>query len=189
MEEAVKKALSKAVAFLENKGYKYAIIGGIANQWWGRPRFTYAVDIKVIVPDTEYSMVQNDIRSSFAELERLEIPENPLIVNVKVDEIIVDFLLAIPGYDENIVTRAIHCQLDDLKVWICTAEDLIVQKAIAGRARDWEDIEGILIEQGGRLDLPYLESWLKQFAEALEKPEVLSEYRAIQERISAVLKK
>jgi len=185
--EPIKQALRKAVTFLESNGFRYAIIGGIANQWWGRPRFTYDVDIKVMVPNTEYSTMRKVIRATFPEPARLELPENPLIVNVYVGEIIVDFLLAIPGYDEHIVTRAVHCKLDDLKVWICTPEDLIIQKAISDRARDWQDIEGILIEQHGRIDLPYIESWLEQFAEVLEKPEILGNYRTIQEHIIAVI--
>ena len=30
---------------------------------------------------------------------------------------------------------------------ICTAEDLIIQKAFAGREKDWMDIKGIIIKQ------------------------------------------
>ena len=58
---------------------------------------------------------------------------------------------------------------------------------MAGRAKDWQDIEGILIEQRGQLDLDYLEDWLSQFAEALEQPEIVAQYRDIQEHIAAVL--
>jgi hypothetical protein len=58
---------------------------------------------------------------------------------------------------------------------------------VAGRAKDWQDIEGILIEQRGQLDLDYLEDWLSQFAEVLEQPETLAQYHDIQERIAAVL--
>ncbi|MDW7680882.1 MAG: hypothetical protein SCK70_09975 [bacterium] len=42
--------------------------------------------------------------------------------------------------------RAISHRFDDLQLWICTAEDLIIQKAIAGRLKDWQDIEGIVID-------------------------------------------
>ena len=92
-----------------------------------------------------------------------------------------------PGYEENIVARAVRCDLDELEVWICSPEDLVIQKAVAGRAQDWQDIEGILIEQHGHLDLVYVEDWLKQFAEALDQPEILSQYRSIQEQITAGL--
>ncbi len=65
-------------------------------------------------------------------------------------------------------------------------EDLIIQKAIAGRGKDWQDVEGILIEQQGRLDLDYVEGWLAQFAEAVEQPEIVTQYQAIQAHIAAI---
>jgi predicted nucleotidyltransferase len=187
LEERIQIALSKAIAFLETQGYRYAAIGGIANQVWGIPRFTQDVDLKVFVPDTEYPAVRAAIRTAFPERGRPRVPENPLIVDVNIGGIIVDFLLAIPGYEEQIVIRAVRCQMGDLKIWICSPEDLVIQKAVAGRAKDWQDIEGILIEQRGQLDLGYLEDWLSQFAEVLEQPEIVAQYRDIQERIAAVL--
>jgi hypothetical protein len=65
-------------------------------------------------------------------------------------------------------------------------EDLVIQKAVASRPRDWQDVEGVLIEQHGHLDLAYLEGWLSQFAELLEQPDILSQYRAVQDRVAAV---
>jgi hypothetical protein len=187
VEERIQIALSKAIAFLETQGYRYAAIGGLASQVWGTPRFTQGVDLKVLVPDLEYPTVRAAIRAAFPERGRPHVPENPLIVDVSIGGIIVGFLLTIPGYEEQIVTRAVRRQLGDLEVWICLPEDLIIQKAVAGRAKDWQDIEGILIEQQGQLDLNYLDDWLSQFAEVLEQPEILAQYHDIQERIAAVL--
>jgi len=34
----------------------------------------------------------------------------------------------------------------------CSAEDLLVLKAFAGRVQDWLDIEGVIVRQGVRLD-------------------------------------
>lgn len=187
VEEPLKEALRQAVVFLEAQGYRYAVIGGIANQVWGIARFTYDVDIKVLVPHAEYPTARAAIRAAFPERGRPQVPTNPLIVDTKMGEVIVDFLLAVPGYEENIVTRAIRFDLRGLPVWICSAEDLIIQKAIAGRPKDWPDIEGVLAQQHRRLDLTYIEDWLKQFSEALDKPEILDQYRSTQKRITAVL--
>lgn len=187
MEKGLLPPLSKAIALLEKHGYRYAVIGGIAVSIWGRTRATYDVDIKVLVPETDYPSARAVIRSAFPERARAHVPANPLIVDAKVDEVTVDFLLALPGYEENIVTRAVRYDLDGLEVWICSPEDLIIQKAVAGRAQDWQDIEGILAEQRGHLDRTYIEDWLQQFVEALDQPEMLSQYRSIQERITTVL--
>jgi len=63
--------------------------------------------------------------------------------------------------------------------WICSAEDLIIQKVVAGRAKDWPDVESLLATRGGFLDTSHIEDWLGQFAEALQKPELLFEYHRI----------
>jgi hypothetical protein len=55
---------------------------------------------------------------------------------------------------------------------------------ISGRAKDWQDIEGIVIEQYTNLDQEYLEDWLTQFAEILEKPELLTNYQQIWQRVT-----
>jgi hypothetical protein len=34
----------------------------------------------------------------------------------------------------------------------CSAEDLLVLKAFAGRVQDWLDVEGVIVRQGPRLD-------------------------------------
>ncbi len=184
MENLLKEAMRNVVDFLESKNYRYAIVGGIANQVWGQARFTYDVDIKLLVPNFDYDAVRRDVLNAFPQLGRPELPRNPLIVSVKTGEIIVDFLLTIPGYEEQIVTRAMRYSIDDFAFWVCRADDLIIQKAIAKRAKDWQDIEGIVIEQGDNLDQQYIEYWLAEFAEALEQPDILSRYREIVKRNS-----
>jgi hypothetical protein len=186
MEKQLKLPLREAIAFLEAHAYRYAVIGGIAVTTWGIIRATRDVHLKVLVPDLDYAAVRAAIRAAFQEPGRPHAPDNPLIVSTMIEGVVVDFLLALPGYEEQIITRAVQCDLGDWRVWVCTPEDLVIQKAIAGRARDWQDIEGILIEQHGRLDLTYLEDWLSQFAELLEQPEILARYRDIQKRIAAV---
>lgn len=43
-----------------------------------------------------------------------------------------------------------------------SAEDLIIHKCVAGRARDIEDVEGVLIRQHEHLDLHWIRSWLSE---------------------------
>ena len=177
-------ALQAAVNWLDHQGYRYAVIGGVANQQWGIPRLTWDIDVKVLVPDMDYPTIRAALRVAFPERGRPNAPPNPLIVDARIGRVVVDFLLAIPGYEELIVARAVRRDLAGLAVWICSAEDLVIQKAVAGRAKDWQDVQGILIEQQGKLDLSYVEEWLIQFARILEQPELLAQYQAIQGRIS-----
>jgi predicted nucleotidyltransferase len=95
-------------------------------------------------------------------------------------------LLALPGYEELIIQRAVQCDLGGWSAWICSAEDVIIQKAAAGRDKDWLDIESLLIEQHGRLDDGYIKEWLSQFAEALESPEIMARYEQLVEKINSL---
>ena len=62
---------------------------------------------------------------------------------------------------------------------------LIIHKAISLREKDWLDIEGILIRQQDKIDQNYVLYWLKQFAEALERPEMLVRYQELRARTGA----
>jgi hypothetical protein len=120
----------------------------------------------------------------FADLVAQEFtPEKPLtggpalVVSISVlSDVIVDFLIAIPGYEEEVLTRSQIVRFGDLALPICSPEDFIIHKVIADRPKDWADIEGVLIEQGKRLDQNYIRNWLAQFAEILERPDWLTRY-------------
>jgi hypothetical protein len=94
--------------------------------------------------------------------------------------------LALPGYEELIITRAVRRKLDGFWARICSSEDLIIQKVTAGRSKDWMDVEALLSRQRDKLDENYIENWLAQFAEALDKPEMLTEYQRLVEKIKAL---
>lgn len=58
MEKKLKTSLQAAVAFLEKQGIRYAVIGGIALAQWGVVRVTRDIDIKVLVPETNYDTIR-----------------------------------------------------------------------------------------------------------------------------------
>jgi hypothetical protein len=61
----------------------------------------------------------------------------------------------------------------DVPLRTCSAEDLIVLKAFADRAKDWLDIEGILIRQLAELDWAYVRAQLTPLAELKDAPELV----------------
>jgi len=185
VENHLRGPLRTAITFLEQHGYHYAIIGGIALSQWGVVRFTLDIDIKVLVPDLNYAAFRAALRDAFPQRAREQV-QDPLIVAVDVDGVIVDFLLALPGYEGLIIERAIRRDLGGWSAQICSAEDLIIQKVAAGRGKDWPDVESLLIERRGKLDEAYIEGWLAQFAEALEKPDILIEYGRLLAKVKAL---
>lgn len=81
----------------------------------------------------------------------------------------VDISLALPGYEDEVMRRAMDYELEPGKaVRLCSAEDLIIHKAVAGRPQDLRDIEGIVYRQRDVLDTDYIRLWLREFGAALE---------------------
>jgi len=179
VEKQLEASVHKAIAFMEERGFRYALIGGIALAQWGVVRATYDVDFKVLVPNNEYFVVRDALREAFPERARPEVPQNPLIVDVIVGGIVVDFLLALPGYEEEIVEHAVQRDLNGWSAWVCSAEDLIIQKVVAGRDKDWLDVEALLLEQHRTFDEAYVDNWLMEFAEALDNTDLLTRYKRL----------
>ena len=48
-------------------------------------------------------------------------------------------------------------------------------KAFAARAKDWLDVEGIIVRQTGKLDWSYIRGQLQPLAELKEEREIMNE--------------
>ena len=69
------------------------------------------------------------------------------------NQVHVDIALGAMPFEERTVHRASPFEVGDgATITTCSAEDLIVHKAFAGRDKDWFDIRGVVVRQGGALD-------------------------------------
>jgi predicted nucleotidyltransferase len=92
----------------------------------------------------------------------------------------VDLLVSIFDYERQAIERAISMTIEGVSVQVCSAEDFVIHKGVANRVQDWIDVERVLIRQKSKLDQKYILSWIKQFAEGLDNPEILTRYRQLQ---------
>ena len=152
-------ALRQVEAWLQAHGIPYAVIGGIANAAWGRPRATHDADLKVLLQGMTIAEFRALAESRFKPYRRpwLGKAESALIISVEVaPDMIVDMLVAVLPYEEDAIRRARLIEVEGITLPICTAEDLVIHKAIADRPQDWMDIEGVLLRQRGKLDITYV---------------------------------
>jgi hypothetical protein len=61
----------------------------------------------------------------------------------------------------------------------CSAEDLIILKAFADRAKDWGDIESIVLRQGSSLDTGYILGQLTPLCDLKESPEIIEKLKNV----------
>lgn len=169
--------------FLTARSIPYAIIGGIAVQRWGQPRLTRDVDITVLLPPGQEEVTLREFVAEFPARIKDAVPfaleHRVLPVDVPgAGE--ADLSLGLPGYEEHVIARAVPYDLGEgREVRLCSAEDLIIHKALAGRPQDVLDIEGIVARQGSMLDVGYLRRWLEELASVADDPEVTARFERI----------
>ena len=146
--------------FFERKGWRFCFIGGLAVQRWGEPRLTLDVDATVLTGFGAEAAFVDDLLASFpgripdagafALRYRVVLLNGPLGIPA-------DIALGALPFEQRCVTRATPFAIGgDQSILTCSAEDLIVLKAFAGRPRDWLDIEGIVLRHGAGLNQPLI---------------------------------
>ncbi len=163
----IPEAAAEVAGFLESRGIPYAIIGGLALQRWGESRLTRDVDVVVLVDAEALHAFVDDALERFApripDARAFGLRHRVLLVQTA-EGVPVDISLGIPGYEEEALGRAQLLELPSgALVRVLGPEDLVIHKCVAGRARDAEDVEGILIRQRLRLDLDLVRRWLEAF--------------------------
>lgn len=85
-------------------------------------------------------------------------------------------LLRLP-YERDAIARAVPIQIEGEKVSVCTPEDLILHKIVSTRARDHEDVVGVLKRQAGGLNIDWLDLIVESPARDLDEPEIADRFR------------
>jgi hypothetical protein len=181
------EALRQLKDFFEREGIPYMVIGGLANAVWGRPRVTYDADLKVILGESSIAefgeLVGQHFR--FRRPDAISFAQRAYVLLIyAIEQVPVDLGLAFLPYEIQAIERALPTDIMGVVMPVCTPEDLIIHKAITEREKDWLDIRGILMRQRERLDQHYIDRWLFEFAEALERPELLARYRTLRAQVS-----
>ncbi len=176
----------QAAAELQNvcqsQGWQFCFIGGIALQHWGEPRETIDVDLSLFVgfgqeqQFTEMLLQHFEPRISNAtEFAQ----ERRVLLLRSIKDVGLDVALAALPYEELMIQRSSYFEyVPGLSLRICSAEDLIVLKAFAGRGQDWVDVERIIVRQTGKLDWDYIHEQLKPLAELKDAPEIIDQLDA-----------
>lgn len=142
--------------FCGARGFRFCFIGGLALQRWGEPRLTQDIDVTVISGFGHEAEYADQFLSAFSH----RIPDaRAFALRYRVlllrsgSGIPLDIALGAMPFEERAVHRSVPFALTEgVSLQVCSAEDLIIFKAFAGRAKDWLDIDGVVIRQHGQLD-------------------------------------
>ena len=136
-------------------GFRFCFIGGLAVQRWGQPRMTADIDLTVITGFGDEERYVDALLAGLAgrlpDAREFALQHRTLLLKAS-NGVHVDVALGAMPFEEHSVDRASPFVLGEGSVTTCSAEDLLVHKAFAGRDKDWLDVRGIVARQGARLD-------------------------------------
>jgi hypothetical protein len=154
------------LAAIAATGLDHVLVGAFAIGYYAFPRATKDADFVVAAPLGAIGDIAPHFPPAFhvdpqPQMEMLT-GTYRWIVRVDGTEFRVEiFHLGGDPHHEAIFQRHIAVETPEFggKVWIPTAEDLIIQKLRWGRPKDIEDVRNILSVQGNTLDNTHIETW------------------------------
>lgn len=170
-------------AFCTARRFPFCFIGGVAVQRWGEPRQTDDVDLTLLTGFGDEERGADALLGTF----RGRLPDtrafaltNRVVLLESSGGVPIDVSLGAIPFEERTVERASSFEIGPQTfLTTCCAEDLIVHKAFADRAKDWLDIEGIALRQCGTLDETLIFQELRPLLELKGEPEIEGRLRRL----------
>lgn len=151
-------------SFCAARNWRCCVIGGLAVQRWGEPRQTRDVDITLPTGLGGEEQFVDPILAGYTpripDARRFAIERRVLLVET-IDRVPLDISLSGLPFEVGVLDRATPFDVaPGLSFLTCSAEDLVVLKAVAGRVQDWLDVESVIVRQGPRLKRDRVEAEL-----------------------------
>ncbi len=170
--------------FCQQRQWDFCIIGGLAAIRWGDPRATRDVDVSLLTGFGSEADYVDQILARFSgrisDCRQFAL-ENRVLLVAASNGVPIDVALAAVSFEERLIARATPFAFHpEVTLATCSAEDLVVMKAFAGRDQDWAAIEGIVVRQGNALDWHYIDEQLEplcQLRDDRETPRRLHRFR------------
>jgi hypothetical protein len=169
-------ALRDLVTWFRNDKVNGIIIGGVAASLLGRPRATRDIDALVRLDEEKWPEFLEQCEK-YGFVPRISEPlpfaskSRVLLLKHFLSGIDIDIAFAGLPFEEDSILKATAFNIKGLALRLPRPEDLIIMKAVAARPKDLVDIES-LIDANPNLDHQSVTATVKEFAEALDMPEL-----------------
>lgn len=157
MDARLWPTLADAIAMLDGRGIRCAVIGGLAVSLRGLPRMTVDVDLVIQAGIDDCLRMARDLTSSpfmplFEGVEEVVSSAFILPVRHRVTGVRVDLAIGMSGFERDSISRATPVMVGSETIPVVSVEDLLVMKAVAGRPQDDSDIRGLIDVQRDSID-------------------------------------
>lgn len=181
------KILRDLTRWFTGSSVDFLVIGGVAVSLLARPRTTQDIDVLSLLDESQWEgFVKTGSRFGFIPRinDALEFAQKNriLLMRHKKSQLDIDISFGILPFEEESLKRKVIRRIGELNVPLPTPEDLIIMKAMAHRPQDMVDI-AVILETCPKSDLKRIRECVREFADVLGKPEILSQLeKVIRER-------
>lgn len=164
---------------IEALGGRGVIVGGVAASLLGAPRFTADLDAVVLleveeIPCLMRAAAQHGLQARIPDAEEFARQYRMVLLRHAASGVDVDVALGMLPFEEEMIARSQEVAVGGLRLRLPTPEDLVVMKAVAHRPKDLMDIRAV-VARYPHLDRRRVEGWVRQFADALDQPQLWEE--------------
>jgi hypothetical protein len=173
------QAAAELQTVCQTQDWQFCFIGGLALQRWGEPRETVDADLTLLTgfggEDRFIKILLQRFEGRIPDAAQFALDRRVLLLRSR-KGVGLDVALGGLPFEALLVQRSSFFEYPPkVALRTCTAEDLLVLKAFAGRGQDWVDVERIIVRQTGRLDWSYVRNQLRPLAELKGAPEILDQ--------------
>lgn len=162
------QAIREVVSVLNDLGIPYMAVGSVSSNVHGIARLTNDADFVLQLAPGQLTTLATRLGPGY-RLDPQGGFESVTFTTKYVLEVVGSkfrfefFDLSEDPHDQERFRRRVSGSVLGLTAWVPTPEDVVIQKLrwyqIAGRRKDWDDVEGVLLVQREKLDWSYIESW------------------------------
>jgi predicted nucleotidyltransferase len=172
--------IGKVYEFLNQCGFQYFIVGGLAEGVLGEPRFTQDIDVILFIPNdrmSEFLEKAGKAGFTFNREECIINAQKRFCFRIYFDQLPFDCLLAITAFEIEALQRAITVPFKNFSIRFPSPEDFIILKLLAARDRDWADIKIVALRHKPTLNIKYIQQWMQSFSQTQKKEVYLERFK------------
>jgi hypothetical protein len=148
-------------------GIAYLLAGSFSTNYYGIPRSTKDADFVVQLRGAVSGQFAAKLGGDFAIDPQLTFETNTGTYRQGIKHLrspfkIELFFLSPDAHDQMRFQRRVEVALFERRLWLPTAEDVVIWKLRWPRSKDREDVRSVLGVQGDKLDWPYIEDWCER---------------------------
>lgn len=186
-DRLLEAALEALCLGLTEAGAPWAVIGGVAVIARGVRRFTTDIDVAVrgdaiSVESLLNSLARFSIAPRIDDAVRFAEANLVLLLRHRDTGVDLDISLAWSAFEHDALATSTMTSFGRVRAPMCTAESLVVFKAIAGRPKDIEDAEALLLLHPD-IDRSRVRSRVEELSVLAEAPEILEAFERLLRKV------